>query len=38
LLFEEQVNSWFENTENEKELKPVYVQPNLFSEEKNFPK
>lgn len=38
LLFEEQVNSWFENTENEKELKPVYVQPNLLSERKEFPK
>jgi len=37
LLFEEQVNSWFENTETEKELKPVYVQPNLFSERKEFP-
>jgi hypothetical protein len=37
LLFEEQVNSWFENTENEKELKPVYVQPNLLSERKEFP-
>ena len=38
LLFEEQVNNWFENTEAEKELKPVYVQPNLFSERKEFPK
>lgn len=37
LLFEEQVNNWFANTENEKELKPVYVQPNLFSERKEFP-
>ncbi|MCH8490793.1 MAG: AAA family ATPase [Oceanicaulis sp.] len=38
LLFEEQVNSWFENTENKKELKPVYVQPNLFSQREEFPK
>lgn len=38
LLFEEQVNSWFENTENEKELIPVYVQPNLFSQREEFPK
>jgi len=37
LLFEEQVNNWFANTENQKELKPVYVQPNLFSERKEFP-
>lgn len=37
LLFEEQVNNWFENLETEKELKPVYVQPNLFSERKEFP-
>lgn len=37
LLFEEQVNSWFENRENEKELKPVYVQPNLLSVRKEFP-
>jgi PIN domain nuclease of toxin-antitoxin system len=38
LLFEEQVNSWFENTETEKELKPVYVQPNLLSKRIEFPK
>jgi len=37
LLFEDQVNSWFENSETEKELKPVYVQPNLFSTRKEFP-
>jgi len=37
LLFEEQVNNWFENTETDKELKPVYVQPNLFSARKEFP-
>lgn len=37
LLFEEQVNDWFENRENEKELKPVYVQPNLLSVRKEFP-
>jgi MoxR-like ATPase/vacuolar-type H+-ATPase subunit E/Vma4 len=37
LLFEERVNSWFENTETEKELKPVYVQPNLLSERKEYP-
>jgi len=38
LLFEEQVNNWFENTENEKELIPVYVQPNIFSLREEFPK
>jgi energy-coupling factor transporter ATP-binding protein EcfA2 len=38
LLFEEQVNIWFENTENEKELIPVYVKPNLFSLREEFPK
>jgi rubrerythrin len=37
LLFEERVNSWFENTETEKELKPVYVHPNLFSQRKEYP-
>lgn len=37
LLFEEQVNSLFEHTQIEKELKAVYVQPNLFSERKEFP-
>lgn len=37
LLFEEQVNNWFENTETEKELKPVYVPPSLFSQRKEFP-
>lgn len=37
LLFEEQVNNWFENSETEKELKPVYIQPNLFSVRKEFP-
>ena len=37
LLFEEQVNNWFEHIETEKELKPVYVKPNLFSERKEFP-
>lgn len=37
LLFEEQVNGWFENTENEKELKPVYILPNLFSVRKEYP-
>jgi hypothetical protein len=37
LLFEDQVNSYFENIEFEKELLPVYVAPNLFSERKPFP-
>jgi len=37
LLFEEQVNNWFKNTEIERELNPVYIQPNLFSERKEFP-
>jgi len=37
LLFEKQVNTWFENTEIEKELKPVYVQPNMLSERKSYP-
>jgi hypothetical protein len=37
LLFEEQVNGWFENIETEKELNPVYVQPKLFSERKELP-
>jgi hypothetical protein len=37
LLFEEQVNDWFENRENGKELKPVYLQPNLLSVRKEFP-
>jgi len=38
LLFEEQVNNWFENIEIEKELIPVYVRPNLLSERKEYPK
>ncbi len=37
LIFEEQVNGWFENRENKKELKPVYIQPNLLSERIEFP-
>ncbi len=37
LLYEEQVNSWFENKENEKELNPVYVNPNLFSTRNEYP-
>lgn len=37
LLFEEQVNKWFEHIEIEKELNPVYIQPKLFSERKEFP-
>lgn len=37
LLFEEQVNSYFEYKEIEKELLPVYVDPSLFSERKPFP-
>lgn len=38
LLFEEKVNNWFENRENEKELIPVHVQPKLFSQREEFPK
>ena len=37
LLYEEQVNSRFENSESEKELKPVYVSPNLFASRKEYP-
>lgn len=37
LLFEERVHNWFENTKTEKELKPVYVQPNLLSKRKEYP-
>ncbi len=37
LLFEEQVSSWFEIRENEKELKPVYIRPNLLSERREYP-
>lgn len=37
LLFEEQVKNWFEYTENELELKPVYVRPNLFSTRSEYP-
>ena len=37
LLIEEQVNGWFANSESEKELKPVYVQPNLLAERKEYP-
>lgn len=38
LLIEEKVNSWFVNTDIEKELIPVYVRPNLFSQKEEFPK
>lgn len=38
LLIEEKVNSWFVNTNIEKELIPVYVRPNLFSQKEEFPK
>ena len=38
LLIEEKVNSWFVNTNIEKELIPVYVPPNLFSQKEEFPK
>lgn len=38
LLFEQKVNGWFENLEFDKELKPVYVSPDLFSERKEYPK
>lgn len=37
LLFEDHVNSRFENKEYDRELKPVYVHPNLLSERKEFP-
>ena len=39
LLFEEQVNNSFENTENESEnvLLPVYVQPDLLSKRNEYP-
>jgi rubrerythrin len=37
LLIEEQVKSWFANTENEKELRPVYVHPNLLAKRKEYP-
>ena len=37
LLFEEKVNNYFEYTDVEKELIPVYVQPNLFSERMEYP-
>lgn len=38
LLIEEKINKWFENTEIEEELNPVYIKPNLLSERKEFPK
>lgn len=37
LTFEEKVNDWFENVKIETELKPVYVNPKLFSVRKEFP-
>jgi energy-coupling factor transporter ATP-binding protein EcfA2 len=37
LLFEEQVNNWFENKKYEIELKPIYVHPYLLSERKEYP-
>ena len=37
LFIEEQVNTWFEHTEIEKELIPVYIPPKLFSERKDYP-
>jgi energy-coupling factor transporter ATP-binding protein EcfA2 len=37
LLFEEQVNSWFENTKNEKDLIPVYVNPRFFPKRTEYP-
>jgi hypothetical protein len=37
LLFEEQVKGWFENKEYDLDLKPVYVQPYLLSERKEYP-
>lgn len=37
LLFEQQVNDWFENTKNEIELKPVYVNPNFFPKRMEYP-
>lgn len=38
LLYEEQVNYWFASTIIEKDLKPVYIQPFLFSDRKEYPK
>ncbi len=37
MLFEEQVNNWFENKKYEIELKPIYVHPYLLSERKEYP-
>ncbi|MBP6412569.1 MAG: AAA family ATPase [Bacteroidia bacterium] len=37
LQFEENVNNWFEQNEVEKDLIPVYVQPQLLSVRKEFP-
>jgi MoxR-like ATPase/rubrerythrin len=37
LLFEEQVNSWFKNTKNERELLPVYVNPIFFPKRMEYP-
>ncbi len=37
LLFEEQVKGWFENKEYKLDLKPIYVQPYLLSERKEYP-
>jgi AAA domain (dynein-related subfamily) len=38
LLFEEQVNNWFEKRVTEKELKPVYISSTIFSKRKDYPK
>lgn len=38
LLFEEEVNSWFETTETEKELIPVYVHPILLAKREEYPR
>ena len=37
LLYEDQISNWFDNLENERILKPVYVKPNLFSTRKETP-
>ena len=37
LLFEEEVKEYFELTEYDKELKPVYISPGVFSQRKEYP-
>lgn len=38
LIFEEQVENWFQINSMENELKPVYVKPELFSKRDEYPK